>query len=240
MTDAPHPLDPSSYKVLPFACYGTLVDWEAGLLAQLMPWAERHALRCTGEELLLRHAEHEPQVQESHPAYRYPQVLEQVFQRIAADYGVDPDPADAAAFGRSVTAWPPFPDSKEALRRLAQRFDLVVLSNVDNDSLGASRELLGDPFRTAVTAEDVGAYKPDRRMFEAALETARELGASRDQVLHVAQSLYHDHVPAAELGLDAVWVDRRGGTGGAARDATLRIAPLATVPDLAGLADLLS
>lgn len=239
MAKAEPRLNPSRYRVLTFDCYGTLVDWEAGLLGQLVPWSERYELGCSGEELLQRHAEHEPLVQEENPAYPYPKVLEQVFRRIAADYGIEPDPADAAAFARSVAVWPAFPDSAEALHRLAGRFDLVILSNVDNASLRASRQLLGDPFRSAVTAEEVGAYKPDLRMFEAALKTAEGLGASRDQVLHVAQSLYHDHVPAAELGLDAVWVDRRGGSGGAARDAGQRVAPLATVSDLAQLADLL-
>jgi 2-haloacid dehalogenase len=199
---------------LSFDCYGTLIDWETGILGVLRPWADRNGLAVTDGELLASFARHESREETAEPAPLYPEVLRRTMADIARELGAAASGEDAAALGRSVPEWPAFPDSSAALAELRRRYRLVVLSNVDRSSFRASNDRLGVEFDAVVTAEDVGSYKPDARNFDRLLATVRGMGIEPDRLLHVAQSLYHDHVPAKRAGLRTVWIDRRRGAEG--------------------------
>jgi 2-haloacid dehalogenase len=190
------------FAALSFDCYGTLIDWETGIVEALRQWTSRHGIE--DEALLEAHRTHEPAVQSEHPAMRYPDVLGETMARIATQFGVEASSDERAAFGASVPDWPAFPDSGEALGTLQQRFRLIILSNIDRASFAASARRLGVDFDLVITAEDVGSYKPNPANFAALLDAT-----AGTQLLHVAQSLYHDHVPAKATGLSTVWIDRR-------------------------------
>ncbi len=191
------------YRALTFDCYGTLVDWGSGIVDYLQPLLRSHDLKVSDRRLLILFSELEPQVQSG--GGRYAEVLQEVLRRISALLGFTPSEDDLEGFAQSVGDWKPFPDTVDALSRLAERFDLAIISNVDNDLFARTNRLLGVSFAHIITAQDVGLYKPDRAMFDAALATLGEGGG----VLHVAQSLFHDIAPASTLGLDTVWI-RRG------------------------------
>ena len=170
------------------------------MLNTLRPWAERHKLDVADEQLLEAFGGFESEHEVATPAARYPQILAGVFEDIAQHFGVVAEPSEAEAFGRSVKDWPAFPDSPEALRHLKQHQKLVIISNVDRDSFAHSEAKLGVKFDAIITAEDVGSYKPSLRNFEYAFDRLAKLGVRRDRILHVAQSLFHDHLPAKQAG----------------------------------------
>ena len=207
-------MDLTGFQALSFDCYGTLIDWETGILAELGTWANRVGIGADDGELLAAFAELESVVQDERPAALYPDVLAETLRRIGARHGVKVDEADAVAFGASVGRWPAFADSPAALARLKERFRLIILSNVDRTSFADSNQRLGVEFDLVVTAQDVGAYKPSARSFPALLERIAAIGVGRDELVHVAQSLFHDHVPAKHEGLRTVWIDRRRGRPG--------------------------
>ncbi len=226
------PLDYASFEALTFDCYGTLIDWEAGLTAAFDAAFRAHAVATDPEQLLERYAEHEAAL-EAGPYRRYRDVLAGGLRAVAAEFGVEPTDAEAAAFGGSVVDWPAFPDSAAALARLKERFRLGVITNCDDDLFAASARRLGVEFDWVVTAEQVGSYKPSERNFSVAFE---RLGLPRDRILHVAQSLFHDHVPAQRLGLSSVWIDRRHDRPGAGATPRAEARPDATYPDMASFA----
>lgn len=207
-------LDLRQFRALTFDVYGTLIDWETGLLAELRPWAQRHGLTVDDDALLGAFGELESRRQGEHPTLRYSDLLAEVHLDLARHYGVAPHPAAARAFGRSVPAWPAFDDTPAALAILKRHFRLCILSNVDNDSLAGTRPKLGVEFDEVFTAQDIGSYKPALRNFTYALDRLAAGGVAKEQVLHVAQSLFHDHQPAAHLGLANCWIDRRSGKRG--------------------------
>jgi 2-haloacid dehalogenase len=227
-------LDFSTFRALTFDCYGTIVDWESGILAALRPGFDRRAVDVSDDALLEAFAEAEAEV-EAGPYKGYREVLGEVLVRIARGHGFEPTDDEIASFGGSVGDWPPFSDSIDALQRLAARFRLGVITNCDDDLFAATNRRLGVTFDPIVTAHQVGSYKPNHRNFEAAFE---RLGLPRDQILHCAQSLFHDHVPAKELGLSSVWVDRPQGRGGSGATKPAAATPDLVVPDLASLARL--
>jgi 2-haloacid dehalogenase len=229
----------SDFCVLTFDCYGTLIDWEAGILGVLRPWVTRVGISVNDAGLLAAFAEAESAAEHESPGALYPEILRSTHACIAQHFNAPNDPAAAAALGNSVGDWPPFADTREALNRLHLRYKLMVVSNVDRASFARTQKLLGVTFDAVVTAEEVSAYKPDPRMFRRALEVAATLGAAPQQILHVAQSLYHDHVPAKALGLSTVWVRRpsRCGEFGATRDPGVAVQPDLTMYSLAELAD---
>lgn len=204
----------TDFDVLSFDCYGTLIDWETGILSALAPWLEREGVRPGRELLLESFGRHESVLEANKPRLPYPEILTQVHRGLAAELGVRSSDEDAAAFAVSVGEWPAFSDSGPALHELARSFELVVLSNVDNRSFRRSEARLGVEFDAVFTAEDIGSYKPDPRNFEYMLRRLEKNGFGPDRVLHVAQSLYHDHVPAQRLGLATAWIDRRHGRKG--------------------------
>ncbi|MFL6751979.1 MAG: haloacid dehalogenase type II [Sphingomicrobium sp.] len=197
----------SDFKALSFDCYGTLVDWEAGLAAALAPLAERSGKGP--DELLDAYGAIEHEVEQEFPSLPYSQLLEKVHARLSRRLGVAEDAEGAARLAASVGDWPPFPDSAEALRYLKQHFQLIILSNVDRLSFAASRQRLGVDFDYVFTAEDIGSYKPNLRNFEYMLDRLAADGIAKGELLHVAQSLFHDHVPANRLGIASAWIDRR-------------------------------
>lgn len=230
----------ADFRVLTFDCYGTLVDWEAGILGLLRPWAAQAGIAAGDAKLLAAFAAAESEAEHAQQGAAYPEILRAAHAGIARRLGANLDEAAAVALGKSVGDWPVFPDTVEALKRLKGRHKLVIVSNVDRASFARTHAKLGVTMDAVVTAEEVGAYKPDLRMFVRALEVAGQLGAAKNQVLHVAQSLYHDHVPAKKLGLATVWVRRAGAAGdlGATRDPGEAVKPDLIVSSLAELADL--
>ena len=207
-------LDLTNFKALSFDCYGTLIDWEGGLGAVLVPWAREQGLDLTDEELLLAYGDNEAEVQTETPEALYPDVLATAFRRTGE--GLDRPVSDewATRLGGSVPDWPAFPDSADALARLARHYRLIILSNVHREGFAGSNQHLRGDFAAIITAEDVGAYKPAENHFRALDATLPELGVDRTELLHVAQSLFHDHVPAKREGLPSVWINRRHARAG--------------------------
>ena len=221
-------LDYDRFEALTFDCYGTLIDWEAGILAGLRPAVASAAAAQADEDLLEVYAKAEATA-EAGPYRRYRDILASSFLEVCARFGADPDPDVAAAFGGSVADWPAFPDSAQALRRLQSRYRLGVITNCDDDLFAASNRRLGVTFDWIVTAQSVGSYKPDPRNFEAAFAA---IGLPRERILHVAQSLFHDHVPAKALGMATVWIDRRHDRAGSGATPLATVTPDAVFPDM--------
>ena len=220
-----------------FDCYGTLIDWESGIVDALSVWTARHGARLSRAELLAAFAGAEPRVQSAHPEMAYPEVLRRVARRIGRRFDLPVSDAEASAFAGSIRRWPPFPDTAAALNDLRARFRLAVLSNVDKDSFAATQEVLGVEFDLVCTAEEIGSYKPDPRNFRFMLKRLSDLGVARDELLHAAQSLFHDIQPAGALGIRTAWVNRYGGAAaGAARAPPGQVSPDWTVSSLAELA----
>ena len=202
-------LDLTTFKALSFDCYGTLIDWETGIAAVLAPWAREQGLGLGDEQLLLAYGGNEAAVQHETPTASYPDVLATAFRRTGEDLGRPVSDEWAQRLGDSVPDWPAFPDSADALARLRTHYQLIILSNVHRDGFaGSNRHLRGD-FAAIITAEDGGAYKPAENHFRALDATLPELGVERTELLHVAQSLFHDHVPANREQLPSVWINRR-------------------------------
>jgi 2-haloacid dehalogenase len=206
----------NEFELLTFDCYGTLVDWETGILDVLKPWASANAVGAGSEELLAAFGAAESVVQRASPQALYQDVLREAMGRIAVSFGKTARTEERESLARSVGDWPVFADTVEGLRALKNWHKLMVLSNVDKESFARTAPKLGVALDGFVSAEEVGAYKPDRRMFDRALAVARNWGIPPKRILHVAQSLFHDIEPAKRLGLRTVWVDRRGGRPGGA------------------------
>jgi 2-haloacid dehalogenase len=225
-------LDFDAFDVLTFDCYGTLIDWEAGLLRALRQPLAAHGVSADDQRLLEAFARHEAAIEAG--AYRpYREVLGEVLAGIVGELGAEASAEECAAFGGSVADWPTFADSAAALARLHERFRLGVITNCDDDLFAASERRLGLAFDWVVTAQQARGYKPDPGNFEYAFE---RIDVPRERILHVAQSLFHDHVPAKALGMTTVWIDRRGGRAGGATPPA-QAQPDATFPDMASFAE---
>ena len=205
----------TDFTTLTFDCYGTLIDWERGILTELKPCISRHSLNVSDDTLLQAFGEAEALCEKDTPAKPYPLILKSVLERLAIRLSLRLRHGEAEEFGRSVGRWPAFPDSCKSLSYLRQHYNLVVISNVDRASFDRSRETLGVSFDRVITAEDVGSYKPNLRNFRYALnDIAQHLRVEARNVLHTAQSQFHDIVPAKSLGLSTMWVNRRKRLGG--------------------------
>ncbi len=205
----------SDFDALSFDCYGTLIDWEEGLRRGLASVAALSPDAPSADALLETYGEVEARAEREHPAMRYPEIIARSITATGAAHGIAVPDTLAAEIGGSVPQWPAFPDSREALARLKGRYKLIILSNVDRQSFAGSNKRLGVEFDAILTAEDIGSYKPDPRNFEALLAKIDGMGIAKDRLLHVAQSLFHDHGPAKAAGLATVWIDRRAGKPGA-------------------------
>ncbi len=204
----------ADFAALSFDCYGTLINWESGIWAALQPLRSLRTIPLDREAGLAEFARIEFELQAATPALLYSDVLAEVHRRLAAQWNIPPDAEAARSFGASIGDWPAFADTPEALRRLQRRCRLVILSNVDRASFARTLPRLGVAFDAVFTAQDVGSYKPDRRNFDFMIDRLAERGISRAHLLHVAQSLFHDHAPANAAGLASAWIDRRAGAPG--------------------------
>jgi 2-haloacid dehalogenase len=225
-------IDVADVDALTFDCYGTLIDWETGLAGAFRPILRARGIETDDEDILARYARHEAAA-EAGPYLRYRDVLAAGLRGIAAELGVTVNADDVAAFSRSVPDWPAFPDSVDALQQLKRRFRLGVITNCDDEQFAASNRRLGVEFDWIVTAEQAGSYKPNEAIFHAAFE---RIGLQRDRMVHVAQSLFHDHVPAKRLGLRTVWIDRRHDRTGSGATPPADASPDARFPDMASFA----
>lgn len=200
----------TDFKVLTFDCYGTLIDWEKGILTSLQPLLRRTSSRLSDDAVLEAYADAESAQEVETPAMSYSKILRIVYANLARQWGIEPTEEECVAFADSVEDWPPFTDSPSSLQYLKQHYKLVILSNVDRKSFAGSNQKLEVEFDAVYTAEDIGSYKPDRRNFEFLISHLRsDFGIDKSHVLHTAQSLFHDHVPATAMGLATAWIDRR-------------------------------
>jgi len=228
-------IDYGAFDALTFDCYGTLIDWETGILAGLRAALGPHGVDGTDDELLERYADAEASL-ENGPYLRYREILAGGLRSIASGLGTTVTDEEAATFGGSVVDWPAFPDSAAALTRLKTRFRLGVLTNCDDDLFAASNRRLGVEFDWIVTAQQASSYKPNERNFAALFERLAADGVGRDRILHVAQSLFHDHAPAKRLGMTTVWIDRRHDRPGSGATPPADAHPDATFTSMADFA----
>ncbi len=206
----------SDFKVLTFDTYGTLIDWETGIYNGLAPLLEKAGLEDRPrDEILGIFAEHETDQEVQTPAMVYMQLLSVVYKRLAKHWRVTASEEEANIFGASVPDWPEFGDSPRALQYLKKHFRLVTLTNCDRLSYRGSNARLRVEFDAIYTAQDIGSYKPSPRNFEYLLQRlAADFGFEKRDILHTAQSLFHDHAPANEFGLASAWIDRRHAEAG--------------------------
>jgi 2-haloacid dehalogenase len=204
----------TDFRVLTFDCYGTLIDWETGLHAALQPLLRKAGHGIPRDAALGAFGRLETEQEAATPEMPYSDLLAEVHRRLAAEWGVEATEAEHRAFGVSVPDWPAFPDSPDALRYLKRHYKLVILSNVDRASFAGSNRRLGVEFDAVYTAQDIGSYKPSPRNFAYMLERLAALGHGKGELLHTAQSLFHDHAPAKRMGLATAWIDRRHGRDG--------------------------
>ena len=197
------------FKVLTFDCYGTLIDWESGMVAALKPLTDRVQRPLSRNEILETHARHESIQQRFTPAKIYSDLLPVVYKRLADEWGVTVSWDECVAYGLSVGDWPAFADSAGALQYLKRHYKLVILSNVDNKNFAASNKKLEVAFDAIYTAEDIGSYKPESLNFDYMLANLATLGVKPSEVLHTAESLFHDHVPGNKAGVASAWIYRR-------------------------------
>jgi 2-haloacid dehalogenase len=227
-------IDFSKFDALTFDTYGTLIDWERGIINAFQVVLSPHNVSPSEDELLELFAKHEAAIEAG--VYRtYREVLASAARGVCGDLGVDPADSAIAHFAGSVPEWPAFADSAEALRRLKTRFRLGVLTNCDDDLFAGSNRRLGVTFDWIVTAQQARGYKPRLANFDLLFE---RLDVPRERILHVAQSLFHDHVPAKGLGLTSVWINRREGKTGAGATPPADASPDLVVPDMRRFADL--
>ncbi|MBC8741497.1 haloacid dehalogenase type II [Paraburkholderia sp. UCT31] len=199
----------TDFDTLTFDCYGTLIDWESGILEGLRPLLERARTPLTRHEVLEAHARHESSQQNFTPAKRYQELLPIVYKRMAEEWGLPYTHEECVAYGQSIGNWPAFADSAVALQYLKKHYKLVILSNIDNESFTFSNARLQVEFDAIITAEDVGSYKPSPRNFEYMLQKLDQRGIKKEKILHTAESLFHDHKAANEFGLASCWIYRR-------------------------------
>ncbi|MEM7253101.1 MAG: haloacid dehalogenase type II [Pseudomonadota bacterium] len=218
----------TDYKVLTFDCYGTLIDWESGIWDALQPLLLQNrcqdVVRAEGLRLFAKHETHQ---EHTTPDMTYPDLLRHTHRGIANELKLETSDELDIAFGQSVPFWPAFPDSADALRRLKRHYRLVILSNVNRDGFAASNRRLGVEFDAIYTAQDIGSYKPNPANFDYMLSHLQDdFGLAQTDILHTAQSIHHDHIPAKRKGLDNAWIDRQRLSAGGSWGATANVSEL--------------
>lgn len=199
----------TDYKALTFDVYGTLIDWESGMVTGLKPLTDRVSRSLSRDDILEAHAFYESNAQRWTPAKKYYELLPVVYRRLAEEWNIEVSWEECVAYGLSVRQWPAFDDSAEALKYLKQHYKLIVLTNTDNLSFSGSNARLNVHFDGVYTAEDIGSYKPADRNFEYMVEMLKHNGIKKSEVLHTAESMFHDHAPANKHGLANCWIFRR-------------------------------
>ncbi len=231
-------LDFTRFKVLTFDCYGTMIDWETGIFSAIRPILATHNKTITDSGLLELYSELELAAEtsaEKGEFRRYRDVLQSVVCGFGERLGFKPTDAEIRSLPESLANWQPFPDTVEALRKLKTRYQLAVISNVDDDLFATTAPKLGVAFDQVIIAQQAGCYKPCIRIFELA---EKRMGVRREQWLHVGQSIYHDVIPAQSLGLATVWINRPSPRPGAGAAKVASGKPDLEVPDLETLAKL--
>ncbi len=219
------------FRVITFDCYGTLIDWETGILSTLRPLFTRYGVKIPDAEVLENYAAFESAA-ESGPYIPYKSVLQQVVARFGEKFGFKPSEDESRSLEVSLPVWTPFNDTVDSLRTLKKSFRLAVISNIDDDLFARTAKVLGSPFDEVITAQQVKSYKPSRNNFERAIE---RLGVPPQEILHAAQSLYHDIAPARTCGMSTVWVQRMSGRDGSGATPASDAPPDFSVPDLQSL-----
>ncbi len=225
-------LDFSRFEIITFDCYGTLIDWETGILSALHQILSAHGKKIEDARLLKLYGDFE-QISEQEPFHPYREVLQSVVRRFGTELAFSPTAEETRSLPDSLARWKPWPDTVAALRQLKSRFRLAILSNVDDDLFAATLPQLEVEFDEVVTAQQAEAYKPSLKLFELALT---RIQAPAHRVLHVGQSIYHDVVPAQALGLATVWVNRPSARAGVGAVKAAEAKPDLTVSSLAELA----
>ena len=202
------------YKILTFDVVGTLIDFETGILEYVRPIAERAGLRLDDEAILRSFGRAEAIEHDRTPGLPFTKMMAPAYRTMASELGLPAGAAEVEGFHLSIPAWPAFPDTVEAMKRLRRRFRLVAMTNSDNWALGHFARALEQPFDDTVTAEDVGTCKPDPQFFAYARGRQSPLGYKFKDYLHVAQSQYHDIGVARQLGYSTCWIERRKGKKG--------------------------
>jgi len=227
-------LDFAQFEYLTFDCYGTLINWEAGILGALRPILSAHGLELPDQEILRLYGECEAEA-EAGEFQIYRKILEGVVKAVGRKLGFSPSVTEVQSLPQSLQNWPPFPDTVDALRQLNTRYKLAIISNVDDDLFAATAKLLQFPFDALITAQQARSYKPSLNNFQLAQQ---RIGKPKEKILHVAQSLYHDVVPTRALGWKNVWVNRRKEQPGPGATLPVNIEPDLEVSSLQALADI--
>ena len=227
-------LDLTRFKILTFDCYGTMIDWETGIFSALRPVLAAHNKNITDASVLELYAELELKAEEG-KYLRYRDVLQSVVRGFGQRLGFTPSAAEVHSLPDSLANWQPFSDTVESLRKLKTRYQLAVISNIDDDLFATTAPKLGVAFDYVITAQQAGCYKPCKKIFELA---EKRIGVSREQWLHVGQSIYHDVLPAQSSGLSTVWVKRPSPRAGVGAVKAASGKPDLEVPNLRALADL--
>lgn len=222
----------SRFSWLTFDCYGTLIDWESGIVGAIRPLLASSGRNLSSEGILELYAAMESREQ-SGPYRPYREILATIVRRMSSRLVFSVNEQQAHVLGDTIGTWRPFPDSVDALKRLKKRFKLAVISNIDDDMFVQTSRLLGDPFDIVVTAQQAQAYKPSLTNFSLALE---RIGEPAGKILHCAQSLFHDIPPAQQLGMGTCWVDRRAGKRGGGATPPSKAEPDVRVESMAELA----
>lgn len=221
-----------SFDVLTFDCYGTLIDWETGILDALRPVFAAHRVELVPEPTLERYGELESAAERG-PYREYKAILRAVLEGLGSHFGFTPTALELERFSTSVKDWPAFPDSPAALQALHKKYRLAIVSNIDDDLFAYSAQRLQVRFDWIITAQQVKSYKPSLNNFRTAFD---RIGVPQNRILHVAQSLFHDIAPANTLGLSSVWVNRRHTKEGSGATPVAQARPDLEVPDLSALA----
>ena len=227
-------LDFTRFRVLTFDCYGTLIDWESGIFGALRPILAAHKKTLSDSALLKLYSELEVTA-EGREFRPYREILESVVYGFGKRLEFTASPAELASLPDSLAKWQPFPDTVAALRKLKSRFQLAIISNVDDALFATTAPKLEVKFDHVITAQQARAYKPSLKIFKLAQE---RIGIAPEQWLHVGQSIYHDVIPAKSLGITTVWVNRPSPRPGAGAAKAALANPDLEVPDLQSLADL--
>ena len=224
-------LDLGRFKALTFDCYGTLIDWETGIFSALRPILAAHGKALTDSALLEMYSTLEAEAEQGE-FQPYRDVLQSVVRGIGQRLGFTPTTAELRSLPESLANWRPFPETVPALLELKKRFQLAVISNVDDDLFAATAPQLKVSFNQVITARQARCYKPCFQIFKIALA---RIGVPADKVLHVGQSIYHDVIPAKSLGISTVWVNRPSPRPGAGAAKAASANPDMEVADLTAL-----
>lgn len=230
-------LDLNQFEVVSFDCYGTLIDWERGILPALKQLLSNREIDFSEDGILEIFAELESALEnQNNPYIRYQSILQEIVKKFGKKFNFAPTETEINCLVDSVKNWQPFPDTVAALEALKQKYKLAVISNIDDDLFAETAKHLKVELDWLITAEQVRSYKPSTLNFEIALET---MGISTDKLLHVAQSIYHDIVPAASMGISTVWVNRRHDKTGFGATLPASGQPDLEVPDLKTLVEMI-